>query len=164
MSTHQEISYRTEEQVHTTRPWVWIAIAVVAVLAIAGIAWIAVGDDGTSDIDIATELANTWGRGWEENDPEAVGSVFTDDGIHIGVNGVVQTKEEHMQDVRTRGQLITKTEPVTDLTATDDGTFTYVADFTAYGTTKYSGVVEIELDGDLATRIEWLSQEQVTDS
>ncbi|MFW2336382.1 hypothetical protein [Ilumatobacter sp.] len=164
MSTHREIGHRTEEQDHTTTPWVWIAIAVVAVLAIAGIAWIAVGDDGTSDIDIATELANTWGQGWEENDPDMVGSVFTDDGIHIDLDGKVWTKEQHMQDVRYRGQYITKTEPVTDVTATDDGTFTYVADFTAYGTTDFTSVIEIELDGDLATRIEWLSQEQVTGS
>ena len=163
MSTHQEINHQTEQQDHKTRPWAWIAIAVVAVLAIAGIAWIAV-DDGTSDIDIATELANTWGQGWEDNDPEAVGSVLTDDGIQIGVDGVVQTKEEVMQDVRTRGPLITETEPVTDVTATDDGTFTYVADYTAFGTTRYSSVIEIELDGNLASRIEFLSQEIVTGS
>jgi len=76
---------------------------------------------------------------------------------------VVLTKEETMQDVSDSAPFITITEPVTEVTATDDGTFTYVADFaTNFG--KYSGVVEMELDGDLASRIEWLSLELITDS
>lgn len=164
MSTLHETTHRPEEQHQKTRPWVWIAVAAVAVLAIAGFAWFAVADDGTSDIDTATELATTWGRGWEENDAEMVGSVFTDDGIYIDLDGVEWTKEETMQDVGYRGHVITETEPVTDMTETDDGTFTWVADFTAYGTTEYTGIVEIELDGDLASRIEWLTVEEVADS
>ena len=146
-----------------------IAIALVAVFAIAGIAWFAFGDDGTSDIDVATELADTWGRGWEENDPEAVGSVFTDDAIYSdNVEGFafpgVWTKEETMQDVRNRGDAITETRRVSELTATDEGNFTWVGEFTAAGKGTYSGIVEIELDGNLASRIEWLSLEHIADS
>lgn len=59
-----------------------IAIAVVAVLAIAGIAWFAVGGAGTGDIDVATELVDRWSRGWVESDPDVVGSFFTDDAIY----------------------------------------------------------------------------------
>jgi len=163
MSTLQETSHRPEEQGHKTRPWMWIAIAVVAVLAIAGIAWIVVSD-GTSDIDTATELANTWAQGWEENDPEAVGSVLTDDGIYINFGEVVRNKEETMQDVRNRGARVTEADPVTDLTETDDGTFTYVAEYTVDGTDRFSAIIEIELDGDFVSRLEWLSMEEITDS
>jgi hypothetical protein len=47
---------------------------------------------------------------------------------------------------------------------TDDGTFTWVAEFTVAGKGTYSGVVEIELVGNLASRIEWLSLELIDDS
>ncbi len=35
------------------------------------------GDEGGL-IGRATELADTWGRGWSESDPDAVASVFTE--------------------------------------------------------------------------------------
>jgi len=169
MSTLQELSHRPEEQDRKTRPWALITIAGVAVLTVTGIAWLAFGDEGTSDIDIAAELADTWARGWEESDPELVGSVFTDDAIYSdNVEGFafpgVWTKEETMQDVRNRGDAIIDTRRVSELTETDDGTFTYVAEFTVDGKGTYSGVVEIELDGNLASRIEWLSLEHVAGS
>lgn len=145
-----------------------IAIAVVAVLAIAGIAWFAF-DDGRSDIDVATELVDTYARGWTENDPDLVGSVFTDDAIISSeVEGFVVrrvwTKEETMQDVRVRGDAVIEARRVSDLTETVDGTFTYVGEFTADGKGTYSGVIEIELDGNLLSRLEWLSLEHLTDS
>ena len=155
MGTLQEVRLRPEERHRNTRPWALIAISVVAVLAIAGIAWLAFGDEGTSDTDVATELADMFARGWEESDPDLVGSVLTDDAIYSdNVVGFffpgVWTKEETMQDVRARGDAIIDARRVSELTETDDGTFTYVAEFTADGKGTYSGVIEIELDGNLA--------------
>jgi hypothetical protein len=169
MSTLQEVSHRPQEQDQKRRPWALIAIAVVAVLAIAGIAWIAFGDDGTSDIDVATELADTFTQGWQDSDPDMVGSVLTDDAIfNTDVPGShnrrVSTKEETMQAVRDRGDDVAEARRVSELTETGDGIFTYVAEFTTDLGVTYSVVNEIELDGNLASRIEWLSVEHIADS
>lgn len=69
-----------------------------------------------------------------------------------------------MRDVGSRGDAITESRRVSELTVTDDGTFTWVAEFTVAGKGTYSGVVEIELVGNLASRIEWLSLELIDDS
>jgi hypothetical protein len=169
MSTLQEVRRRPDQQDRKTRPWALIVIAVVAVLAIAGIAWLAFGDEGTSDIDVATELADKFARGWAESDPELVGSVLTDDAIvNTEVEGFVVrrvwTREETMQDVRARGDAVIDARRVSELTETDDGTFTYVGETVISGKGTYSSVIEIELDGNLASRIEWLSMELLTDS
>jgi hypothetical protein len=169
MNTLQEVDHQAEAQEQRTRRWALIAIAVVAVLAIAGVAWIVVSDNGTSDIDVATELVDTWARGWVENDPDVVGSVFTDDAIYSdNVPGFhfpgVWTKEEHMRDVQNRGDAIRDTRRVSELTETDDGTFTFVMEFTVNTGVRHSGLVEIELDGDLASRIEWLNLERLAGS
>jgi hypothetical protein len=139
------------------------------VLAIAGIAWIAFGDDGTSDIDVATELADTFAQGWEDSDPDMVGSVLTDDAIYSNDvpgfhNRQVLTREETMQAVRVSGDDVAEARRVSDLTETGDGVFTYVAEFTDSLGRTYSGVIEIELDGKLASRIEWLNVEFISGS
>ena len=125
-------------------------------------------DDETTDrAAIATELADTWGRGWDENDAEAVGSVFTDDAVYIDEvegfsNPRTWTRAETMADVERRGTFITEVRRVGELTSTDRGTFTWVSEFTtSYDGLRHSGVVEIELEGDLASRIEWLSLETI---
>jgi hypothetical protein len=168
MSTLQQVSHRPEQRDHKTRPWALIAIAVGVVLAIAGIAWFAF-NDGRSDIDVATELADTYAQGWTENDPDLVGSVFTDDAIISSeVEGFVVrrvwTKEETMQDVRVRGDAVIEARRVSELTETDDGTFHVRRGVHGGREGTYSGVIEIELDGNLLSRLEWLSLEHLTDS
>ena len=169
MSTLQEVSHRPDDQDQKTRPWVLIAIAVVAVLAIAAIGWFAFNDDGTSDIEVATELADTFAQGWVDNDPELVGSVLTDDAIYSTeegnwVAGRARTKEETMQDVRNRGDAVLDIRRVSELTPTDHGTFTWAVEITFDGKGTYAGVFEIELDGNLASRIESLSLNRTADS
>ena len=144
----------------------WI-IALVLALAIFG-ATSCGSEDETTDLGaIATELADTWARGWDERDAEAVGSVFAVDAVYIDDiegfgNPRTWTREETMADVESRGGFITEVRRVGELTPTDHGTFTWVAEFTtAYDGLRHSGVVEIELDGDLASRIEWLSLETI---
>jgi len=143
----------------------WLIIMVV-ILVLAGIAvgtWAIIEANQTDDLAVTTELADTWCRGWDENDAEAVRSVFTDDAVYIDdvpgfTYGRTWTVEETVADVGSRGQWITNVSRVGDLTPTDHGTFIYVAEFDWEGN-RYSGPIEIELDGDLASRIEWLSLE-----
>jgi hypothetical protein len=142
----------------------WLIIVVV-ILVLAGIAvgtWAIIEanqTDDTDDLAVATELADTWCRGWDENDAEAVRSVFTDDALYSDVGfagGGTKTVEETVRDVGIRGSVITNVSRIGELTPTDQGTFTFDAEFDAHGH-RYSGEVEIELDGDLASRIEWLN-------
>jgi hypothetical protein len=146
--------------------FVWLIVAVVLlVLGIAVGVWAANGTSEPDDLAVATELADTWCRGWDENDAEAVRSVFKDDAVYIDdvpgfTYGRTWTVEETVQDVESRGQWITNVSRVGDLTPTDQGTFIYVAEFDWEGN-RYSGPIEIELDGDLASRIEWLSLDEI---
>ncbi len=148
------------------RPWL---IIVVVILALAGIAvgiWAIIEANQTDDTDnlaVATELADTWMRGWDENDAEAVRSVFADDAVYSDVGftrGGTKTVEETVRDVGIRGPLITNVSRIGELTPTDEGTFIFVTELDAHGN-RYSGEVEIELDGDLAARIEWLNLEVI---
>ncbi len=144
----------------------WIVVLAVA-LAVFGAASCGSEDETTDRAAIATELADTWARGWEENDAEAVGSVFTADAVYSDdVEGFgdprTWTREETMADVESRGAFITEVRRVGELSPTDHGTFTWEQEFTTtYDGLRHSGVMEIELDGDLASRIEWLSLETI---
>lgn len=164
MSTHApEAPEREAATGRKRRTWL---IALVAVLVIAAIAlgtWAIIAANQTDDQAVATELADTWLRGWDENDAEAVRSVFTDDAVYsdVGfVGGGTKTVEQTVADVGVRGYMVTNVSRIGELTPTDHGTFTFVAEFDSGGE-RYSGEVEIELDGDLASRMEWLSLEVI---
>jgi len=143
----------------------WWIVALVVTLTTFGAASCGDGDKTTDRAAIATELVETFNRGWNENNAEAVGSVFTADGTYINdvpgmAGGGTWTRDETMADVERRGHLITEAHRVGELTPTDHGTFTWVEEFTTSGDGQlYSGVLAIQLDGDLASRIEWLSLE-----
>jgi hypothetical protein len=70
----------------------WIAALSVAVLAVIGIGiWAIVAANQTDDIDVATDLVDDWTTAWNDDDPEAVAAVFTEDGIFIGIEGETVT-------------------------------------------------------------------------
>lgn len=137
-------------------------IIVVVILVLTGTAvgiWAIIEANQTDNMSIATELVDTWLRGWDENDAEAVRSVFTDDAVYSDVGftgGGTKTVEQTVADVGFRGYMISNVSRIGELMPTDHGTFTFVTELDAHGQ-RYSGEVEIELDGNLASRIEWLS-------
>lgn len=163
METLTPAAPRQPEQTHTRRRWLIFVAAILVLGAVAGGAWAISGASGTDDLAVATDLADTWLRGWDENDAEAVRSVFRDDAVYSDegfVGGGMKTVEQTVADVSVRGPLITNVSRIGELAPTDDGTFIFVAEFDAHGD-RYSGQVEIELDGTLASRIEWLSLEVI---
>jgi ketosteroid isomerase-like protein len=142
-----------------SRWWLIAVLVVVVIAAIAGGVWMIWGNQSDDDQAVATELYDTWARGWDENDADAVRSVFADDAVYSDVpwdGGGTWTVEQHVGQVAPRGGLITNTGRAGELAATDHGTYIVVAEFDAHGQ-RYSGEIEIELEGDLIARMEWLS-------
>jgi hypothetical protein len=137
---------------------------VAFVLPLMTLGMLSCGGDDADPQAAATDLADTWARGWNENDPELVGAVFTEDATYsddVGFfEGRLRTKQEHVADVRERGALITETQRATELTSTDDDTFRFDMEFTAHGD-RYWGTIEIEVEGDLISRFEWMALEVI---
>ncbi len=144
------------------RPPRWLLAVMVA--ALVGVLAVSCGD-GDQARDTAADLADTWVRAWNEDDPELMGSVFTEDGIYD--DGVVFnepdrefTRDEAIELVQDLGSTVTDVRRVGELTETGDDTFSFTCEFTVLGSQR-SSTVEIELDGDLASRIEFLSSETI---
>ena len=80
------LNEKTQERPSTTRrpkPWLIVLVGVL-VLATIGIgAWAIIEATGSDEITVATQLYDDWTTAWNGTDPEAVASLFTDDGVHI---------------------------------------------------------------------------------
>ena len=115
----------------------------------------ACGDDDAGErLTVATELADTWGQGWDDNDPEAVASVFTEDGQYLSFDGNTYEGDEIAEHVRIMGGAVTDLVRTEDLTETPEGTFTWVVETDLFDV-RYRGTPEMELDGDLISRLSW---------
>jgi len=142
-------------------PLLAAAVAVVVILAGVGIAYAAGAFESDADVaaerlEVATELVDTWNQGWENYDPEMVMSVFTDDGVYIEDDGTTWTMR-NMKDFVYGTVLLSNVDRVGGLTLSGDDTYTWVAEvvMTSSGN-RFGGTWEMELEGDLAKRIEWL--------
>jgi hypothetical protein len=141
-----------------------IAGSTVLALAMIGVGiWALIAANQTDDIDVATDLVDDWIAAWIVNDPEAVAAVFTEDGTYIGTDGdPAAGRDEILNYARSYVAVVLDAERTGDLTVTEAGTFTFPMQYdwpplAALGEIATRvGVVEIELDGDLASRIEWL--------
>jgi ketosteroid isomerase-like protein len=138
------------------RVW-WIVGLAVLVVAVIGVGiWAIVAANQTDDIDVATGLVDDWIAGWNANDPEAVAAVFTEDGTFGGDDDAVTGRDQLMSHVVAWSSTVNNVERIGDLTATETGTFTFRYQAEIEGTLWDFTVVEIELDGDLASRIEFV--------
>ena len=152
-----------EVQSRPRKAWL-IAGSTVLALAMIGVGiWALIAANQTDDIDVATDLVDDWVAAWIVNDPEAVATLFTGDGTYIGSDGDTATgRGEILSYARSHIAVVLDAERTGDLTATEDGTFTFPMHYdrpAAPGEiAAWVGVVEIELDGDLASRIEFLEQ------
>ena len=96
-----------------------------------------------SDIEIATKLVDDWHAGWNASEPEAIAAVYADD-----------VREAELVEAQANATSISNVQRTSELWATDgERTFRWTAQFDLGGYT-FAGEWEIELDGDLATRIE----------
>jgi hypothetical protein len=124
-------------------------------VAVVGVGiWAIVAANQTNDIDIATQLMDDFNDGWNTNDPEAIAAVFTEDGTFIDAGGRSPSGQDAlMLHAKVYDDRVTGVERLEELTATGSGTFTAPVKFVAGGGT-WVVICEIELDGDLASRIE----------
>jgi hypothetical protein len=103
----------------------------------------------------ATELADTWGRGWNDSDPDTVASVFTEDGEYASFMGFTDVGREEIADHVVRlGSSVQNLARVGDVSETEDGTFTWTVEALLAGNLE-RGVLEMELEGDLVARLWW---------
>jgi hypothetical protein len=160
---------KQEVQSGSRKVWL-IAALTVLVLAMIGVGiWALIAANQTDDIDVATDLVDDWLAAWIVNDPEAVAAVFTEDGILIGSDGETATgRDEILSYTGSHSAVVLDAERTGDLTATEAGTFTFPMQFdwppAPEVIATWVGVVEIELDGDLASRIEWLEGRSIGSS
>ncbi len=152
MQTQQQ----QEVQSRPRRVW-WIVGLTVLFLAVIGVGiWAIIAANQNDDIDVATDLADAWNTAWNANDPEAVAAVFTEDGTFYGVlEETAIGRDQLMSHVVTYSPDVNNGERIGDLTATQTGTFSFRLQFET-DDASYDCVTEIELDGDLASRIAFL--------
>jgi len=145
------------------RPWLTIVVTAIAVAALGFGTWAIIEATQDDDLAVATELADAWLQAWNDADSEAIMSIFTDDGVSTDTFGNVRTAGQEAIDVGLRGQIVHNSTRIGDLTRTDEGTFTFEYEFDAYANRHYSATAEIELEGDLISRLEWLRWDLVED-
>ena len=136
------------------------AIVTVAVLLGVVLGLASCGDDDVGDADTqamtASELVDTFLRGWNENDPDVVPSVFTEDGRYVSFAGSsLQGREQISDYLRDRSRFIEDAARVGEASEGDDGTFVMVVELDVAGEPR-RGTAAVELDGDLASRIFWV--------
>ncbi|MDH3302844.1 MAG: hypothetical protein OES24_20285 [Acidimicrobiia bacterium] len=141
-------------------PWLIVAAVFVGLLAVGAAIMAFVDSDDRSDAQLitVTELIDTWNMGLNENDPELTASVLTEDGVMLWPDGEVAagSKSEMERAVLRFGASFDELTRVSDVTKLGDDVYTFVQQFRSDGVLTRA-VVVIELDGERASRIEWVS-------
>jgi ketosteroid isomerase-like protein len=136
----------------------WIVGVTVVVVALIGFGtWVIVAANQPDDIDIATDVVDEWLAALDAYDPEAIVGVFTEDGRFIDGDGESWVGSDQIRaHAYHHARLITIAVRTGELAATEAGTFTFPMHGETTESWQWDGVVEVELDGDLASRIEFL--------
>lgn len=169
-----------------SRSWAWaFAAGFVAVLvAIGAVALFAGGDDSPVadesatttvaeeaptttpatepppppgiDLVTATAVADAYTAGWNATDGEAVAALYVEDGVSVDPGrGVVRGRDNIANDVEIIRPGVSNGARTGDLTITGENTFAFPVQFDSDGDTV-AGVVELEFEGTLIARSEWL--------
>lgn len=131
-------------------------------IAVAGVVAEFSQDDGESDpAAIATAIADEWIVAWVASDIDAIAALFTVDGDfetpvgnHHGQDSIRSVAESH-------APLVSFEERLGDGVLTETGSFVFPMRF-EFGGYMHVGEFEVEVSGDLASRIAWLSWEKET--
>ncbi len=108
------------------------------------------------DLATATAVADAHGAAWNAADGEAVAALYLEDGVSIDPGkGLISGRDRIADDVATRGQGISNGVRTGDLALTGESTFAFPSQFDFEGDT-WAGVVELEFEGTLIARSEWL--------
>ena len=152
----------------TRRPWLTILVAAVVLVGMGLGAWAIVqaAQAPETELETATGLVDDWLEGYNNNDPDAIAAVFTETGEYQDrwpfVRGATAHGREAIRSLAAEpdGDRIKNAERTDDGTVSDSGSYVFIVQFEVEpeGTAMISPV-EITLDGDLASRINWLEWE-----
>lgn len=101
-----------------SRSRLFIALATMIVAAGAAVTmWSLAGDDDVDEdaANLATELADTWVRGFDEDDPDLVMSIFTGNGIFVDEDDQTFVGQEIRGEVVRIAALTTNVERIDGL-------------------------------------------------
>jgi hypothetical protein len=163
MSTHApEAPEREAATGRKRQTWLIVLVAVLVIAAIALGTWAIIAANQTDDLATATEIADEWNAAWVASDAEAIAALFTEDGIWKDPARTVVGRDSIEATAGTMSPDLTFAERLGDGATTETGTFIFPGRFEWEGEMFLSDL-EIELDGDLASRIEmsnWFAEEQ----
>ena len=110
-------------------------------------------DSAADDLETASALADQWAAGWNNNDQDAVASVFTEDGsaLYTGVIAASWTSRDQIRQ-GSRVDEVDRLELTGDITVTEEGLFTCPFKWEAHEDT-FVGEITFELDGDLISEM-----------
>ena len=136
-----------------------LLLLTVVALVVAGCSQ---DDDAASDpAAIATAIVDEWNVVWVDGDIDAIVALFTVDGIYRDPNRTLQGQDSIRSFAEWMSPRVTYGERLGEGVPTESGTFVFPMRFEAHDD-MLVGELEIELAGDLASRIEWLSWEEET--
>ncbi len=108
------------------------------------------------DLATATAVADAHGAGWDAGDGDAVAALYAEDGVSIDPGrGVIRGRDNIANDVEIVRPGVSNGTRTGDLTVTGENTFSFPSQFDFDGDT-WAGVVELEFQGTLIARSEWL--------
>ncbi len=139
------------------RPLLRLAAGVLAMVLIGLGVWAIVAADQRHDLATARQITDDWLAGWTDNDPEAVAAVFTEDGVFVdlGEGDIYAGKQAIADYAADASWAVSEGRRVTEGVRTDTGTVVFAIEFRLVGISRAEDL-EIELDGELASRIEFL--------
>ena len=154
------------------RTWLIILVA-VALAAIAAVGVWAVYDANQSDdaeLARATEIMDEWNAAWNNNDPDAAAALFTQDGTYtitvvnlpssLDQNGPYQGPDEIRAYVGLHDVQVGRAERLGEGTLAAGGMYVFPQRF-GYNGVLQTGQIAIELDGELASRLEQVWMENI---
>lgn len=153
MQTQTPQAPQVEER--TRRPWLIALISLLVVIVVGFGTWAVISLTQPDDLTTATDLVDQWVDGWNAEDPDAIVAILTQDASY---------RDPNMQGGSDRDQIHAFAElwvgRVSNLRhgagrVTETGTFVFPFSFD-YDTGSHAGEIEVELDGDLVSRIHWL--------
>jgi hypothetical protein len=136
-----------------------------ALLILAVVAFVAVGcsqDDAESDpAAIAAGVADEWAVVWMADDVDGIVGLFAADGIYRDPIRTLEDQDSIRAFAESMAPNVTFGERLGDGVPAESGSFVFPMRFESEGD-MFVGEFEVELAGDLASRIEWLSWEEET--
>jgi hypothetical protein len=113
----------------------------------------------SAGFQIAAAVYEEWIAAWEAHDPQRIAAVFTPEGVYINPLGEVVVGREAMEAYVMSGHVVRNGE-LGAIEQIEPGVFRAPFVFEAKGPTGWatgSGDLELELEGELAARVEFVT-------